>query len=212
MVTGIVVNEKLHISRDYYKKTRAMAHQLYKTEEYFIEKDIKGTINQLEGRFAFINQLEEYDNHLPSVKKRNSHTLNGREKEYRQFIFYKYFFANPKPLIVTEGKTDILYLKAALKNLWKEYPELIDKNQNGQFKYKISFLHRSKRLKYFLNLERDGADAMSNIYYLFSDKGKDVPNYMKILKNLVGKSPINPVILLFDNELDNNNGTKKTRI
>ena len=30
--------------------------------------------------------------------------LNGRERAYSQFIFYKYFFANPKPLIVTEGR------------------------------------------------------------------------------------------------------------
>ena len=40
-----------------------------------------------------------------------------------------------------------------MKKLWKDYPELIIKNDNGQFEYKISFLKRSKRLEYFLNLK-----------------------------------------------------------
>lgn len=31
------------------------------------------------------------------------------------FLFFKYFYFNEKPLIITEGKTDILYIKAALK-------------------------------------------------------------------------------------------------
>lgn len=70
-VTGIIVNRKLHVSRDYYKKTRAMAYHLYKNGEYFIEKDAQGTINQLEGRFSFINQLEWYNNKLNlNVKNR----------------------------------------------------------------------------------------------------------------------------------------------
>lgn len=166
-VTGIIVNRKLHVNRDYYKQTRAMAHHLYKDGEYFIEEEVQGTINQLEGRFSFINQLEWYNNKLDSNKKLKYENLNGREKEYSKFIFYKYFFANPKPIIVTEGKTDITYLKAALKSLWQEYPELVNKDTNGHFEYKIAFLKKSKRLFYFLNLKKDGADTMNNIYNFF---------------------------------------------
>ena len=206
-VTGVVVNKKLHVSRDYYKRTRAMAYQLYKSGEYFIEDEIKGTINQLEGRFSFINQLEWYNNKLNlEGKKLTYEYLNGRERAYSQFIFYKYFFANPKPLIVTEGKTDVAYLKAALKNLWKEYPNLVSRNSKGQFEYKVSFLQRSKRLAYFLNFKKDGADTMNNIYKFFSEEGGEkYPNYIEIFKNIGSTVPLNSVILLFDNELNNKN-------
>ena len=206
-VTGVVVNKKLHVSRDYYKRTRAMAYQLYKSGEYFIEDEIKGTINQLEGRFSFINQLEWYNNKLNlEGKKLTYEYLNGRERAYSQFIFYKYFFANPKPLIVTEGKTDVAYLKAALKNLWKEYPNLVSRNSKGQFEYKVSFLQRSKRLTYFLNFKKDGADTMNNIYKFFSEEGGEkYPNYIEMFKNLGSTVPLNSVILLFDNELNNKN-------
>lgn len=204
-VTGIIVNKKLHVNRDYYKRTRAMADHLYKTGEFFIDEEVQGTISQLEGRFSFINQLEWYNNNLDShniiLKFEN---LNGREREYSRFIFYKYFFANPRPLIVTEGKTDIIYLKAALKNLWREYPELVDKDQKGNWYFKIAFLKRSKRLSYFLNLRKDGADAMNNIYHFFSDTGGEkYPNYVKLFEKLGNRLPSNPVILLFDNELSN---------
>lgn len=206
-VTGVVVNKKLHVSRDYYKKTRAMAYQLYKSGEYFTEDGIRGTINQLEGRFSFINQLEWYNNKLNLEGKRLTYEyLNGREQAYSQFIFYKYFFANPKPLIVTEGKTDVVYLKAALKKLWKEYPNLVSRNSQGQFEYKVSFLKRSKRFAYFLNFKKDGADTMNNIYNFFSDEGGEkYPNYIKMFKGLGNTLPLNPVILLFDNEMSNKN-------
>lgn len=205
-VTGVIVNKKLNVRREYYKNTRAMAYQLYKTGEFFIEKDIKGTINQLEGRFSFINQLESYNNKLDSITtKHNFEVLSTKEKTYSQFIFYKYFFANNNPLIVTEGKTDIVYLKAALKNLYKEYPDLINKKENGEFEYKVSFLNRTNRLSHFLNLRENGADSMNNIYKFFSDKGgKKYPNYIKLFKEISKKDPKNPVILLFDNELQNN--------
>ena len=87
--------------------------------------------------------------------------------QYQKFLFYKYFFANPKPLIVTEGKTDIVYLKSALKNLHSEYPNLITKNSDGTFDFKVSFLKKTKRLGYFLKIDQDGGNALNNIYDFF---------------------------------------------
>lgn len=76
------------------------------------------------------------------------------------FIFYKYLFANDTPVIVTEGKTDIRYIKAALKSLYNKYPRLIQKDAEGTFVYKFSFFKRTKRWKYFFGISLDGADAM----------------------------------------------------
>lgn len=201
-VTGLVVNQKLRVNRDYYMTTRAMAHHLYKTGEFFVG-DESGTVQQLEGRFTFINQLEWYNNkHDLSGTPHKYETLNGREKQYSKILFYKYFFANEKPLVVTEGKTDVRYLKAALKNMYQDYPDLVSKDENDYFVYKISFLKRSKRLAYFLNIKIDGADTLQNIVHFYSDKNnKTYPNYMDELIKLRGATPEKPVVLLLDNEI-----------
>ncbi|WP_307480553.1 retron Ec67 family RNA-directed DNA polymerase/endonuclease [Cytobacillus purgationiresistens] len=193
VVTGLVVNKKINVNRIYYKETRAMAHQLFKQGSFEINGE-PATLNQLEGRFAFINQLTWYNNKVDGVKH-HFNNLSSRELQYQKFLFYKYFFANPKPLIVTEGKTDIVYLKSALKNLYNEYPHLITKNSDGTFEFKVSFLKKTKRLAYFLGIYQDGGSALNNIYNFFDSK--IFTSFKKLSKGL----PINPVILMFDNEI-----------
>ncbi|MGM0845006.1 MAG: retron Ec67 family RNA-directed DNA polymerase/endonuclease [Bacillota bacterium] len=204
VVTGLVVNKKINVNRTYYKETRAMAHQLYKEGEFKINGK-PSTLNQLEGRFAFINQLTWYNNKLDN-EKHNFNKLSSRELQYQKFLFYKYFFANSSPLLVTEGKTDIVYLKAALKNLYKEYPNLITRNSDGTFEFKVSFLNKTKRLSYFLGIFQDGGSALNNIYSFYDSK-KSTPNYLRYFKKISNISPENPVILMFDNELES--GKKK---
>lgn len=202
-VTGLVVNKKLSIDRRYYKMVRAMANKLY-TDGVFTIDGKEGRIEQLEGRFAFIDQIEKYNNGLNENTKHNYRLLNGREKQYQQFLFYRYFFANDKPVIVTEGKTDIAYLKSALKNLYKDYPELIEKHDNGTFEFKVSFLRKTKKLAYFLGISQDGADAMKVLYNYFSDKEKaNCSNYLRKIMKISGRAPSKPVIMVFDNELQN---------
>lgn len=201
VVTGLVVNEKVNVNRTYYKKTRAMAHQLYQKGIFEINGE-SGSMNQLEGRFAFINQLSWYNNKIDNGEHGFYH-LSSRERDYQKFLFYKYFFANSKPLIVTEGKTDIAYIKSALKNLHDEYPNLITKNNDGSFEFKVSFLKKTKRLNYFLNINNDGASALKNIYSFFSFKGgKHFPNYLNDIRGISNIPPNNPVILMFDNEIE----------
>ncbi|MCY9140511.1 retron Ec67 family RNA-directed DNA polymerase/endonuclease [Peribacillus frigoritolerans] len=196
VVTGLVVNKKINVNRIYYKETRAMAHQLYKQGKFEINGEL-ATLNQLEGRFAFINQLTWYNNKIDGAKH-NFNKLSSRELQYQKFLFYKYFFANPKPLIVTEGKTDIAYLKSALKNLYNEYPKLITKKSDGTFEFKVSFLKKTKRLGYFLGIYQDGGSALNNIYDFFDFKKS---NYLRYFKKISNNLPINPVILMFDNEI-----------
>lgn len=214
-VTGLIVNKKVNVQRNYYKETRAMAHNLYTQDEFMIDGK-EGSINQLEGRLSFINQIQWYNNkiELESLENKNKihfSRFNGKEREYQKFLFYKYFYSNPKPLIITEGKTDILYLKAALKKLYSEYPDLIIKNTNKYFEYNISFLNRTKRLKYFLSIFEDGADTMKNIYKFYSNKGEKIyPNFIQYFEKLSPIPAINPVILVFDNEINTNGKPLKT--
>lgn len=247
-VTGLTVNKKLNANKSFIKKTRAMANELYKTGKFSVNGK-KGTLNKLEGRFAFINQIDKKNNkivyELENLKKgkgrgkdkdkdkdkkkyKNEHKnkdkdeekdkdkdkeklksnkkyisgLNTREKQYQKFLFYKYFFNPSKPTIVTEGKTDIVHIKAALKKYYKDYPKLISLKEDGTFDFKIRFLRKTKRLRYFFGIEEDGADTMKNIYNFYSGKYqyKNLYNFFeKVTKNrgLLNKKP---VILLFDNE------------
>lgn len=198
-VTGLIVNKKIAVKREYYKMTRTMAHYLYTGKQMVLNgEDI--SVNQLEGRFSFINQIDYYNNihnsNLKSEKNYLSDKFNSREKQYRLFLFYKYFFANEKPLIVTEGKTDSIYIKAALKNLYIQFPELVSMAEDGSFNLGFSFMNRTKYLKYFFGIDPFGADTMKNIYNAY--KTKYLYDYLYSLNG--NRLPKKPVILLFDNE------------
>lgn len=201
-VTGLVVNKKISVPKKYYKNTRAMAHSLYKNG-YFLIDDEVGTIEQLEGRFSFINQINLYniDN-----KKKNMWHLNSKEKQYQKFMIYKTFYANEKPLIITEGKTDVLYIKAALKKYYKYFPNLITKKDNGNFVFHVNFFKRKQKHSYYLNLVKDGADTIKNIYSNCYIKTKNNKNITTVhdFKKLCGERETNPVILIFDNEMVSN--------
>lgn len=201
-VTGLVVNKKISVPKEYYKNTRAMAHSLYKNG-YFLIDDEVGTIEQLEGRFSFINQINLYniDN-----KKKNMWHLNSKEKQYQKFMIYKTFYANEKPLIITEGKTDVLYIKAALKKYYKHFPNLITKKDNGNFVFHVNFFKRKQKHSYYLNLVKDGADTIKNIYSNCYIKTKNNKNITTVhdFKKLCGERETNPVILIFDNEMVSN--------
>ena len=288
-VTGLVVNKKINVKREYIKNTRAMAFQLYKDGAFEIDKK-PGTINQLTGRFAFIFQIDQYNNYLLykksliqnnldsqkyllgrnsskkseskyywkyifynkdlrkelfDNKKHNTYNLptefysigkeqkktymslfNSREKEYKKFLFYKYFFGNDKPIIVTEGKTDPRYIKAALKKLYRKYPELIEKVGNN-FVFKIEFLNHTNTIEYLFNVP-EGGEGFKYWYNYFSDKsyyndeGKKkffaldpeerilYANYITYFQQLTDNIPNYPTIFLFDNEPNNRNGKDKS--
>lgn len=273
-VTGLVVNKKINVKREYVKNTRAMAFQLYKDGAFEIDKK-PGTLNQLTGRFAFIFQIDQYNNYLLYKKsliqnnldsqkyllgrdsskkseskyywkyifynkdlrkelfyneKHNTYKLptefysigkeekkmymslfNSREKEYKKFLFYKYFFGNDKPLIITEGKTDPRYIKAALKKLYLSYPELVEKVGNN-FIFKIEFLNHTNTIEYLFNVPEGGSGFLF-WYNYFSDK-ESFPmsdtekvlylNYIDYFEKLTKKRPKNPTIFLFDNEPSGN--------
>lgn len=83
VVTGLVVNRKINVKREYYKNTRAMAYNLYKNNVFYIDnKSNLGTIRQLEGRFAHIYNIERYNNYLVYRK-----SLSKNNIEYQKNLF-----------------------------------------------------------------------------------------------------------------------------
>ena len=116
-------------------------------------------------------------------------------------MFYKNFYAHEVPLIVTEGKTDVRYLKAALMKLYTQYPSLIEKDDTGRFIFKIKFFQRSKRWKYFFGMSLDGGDAMKVLYRYFTGK-KGAKDYFSYFQRITGRRQLSPVVLLYDNEIE----------
>lgn len=196
-VTGLVVNKKISINRTYIRKTKAMAHQLYTTGAFVID-GVPASIKQLDGRFSFIDQIDLYNNRLDGARH-DAYHLSGRELQYRAFMFYKNFYAHEMPLIITEGQTDIHYIKAALMNLYAQYPSLIEKDDKGRFVLKIKFFQRSKRWRYFFDISSDGADAMKILYRYFTGK-KGAMNYFSYFQRITCRRQLSPVIFLYDNE------------
>ena len=193
-VTGLIVNKKINIDNDYFKDTKAMAHSLYKNGKFVIDGK-EGTIQQLEGRLSFINLLDSY-NHINSAE-RNQRPFNRREVEYQKFLFYKYFLNNDKPLIITEGKTDPLYIKAALKALYNNYHKLIEK-KDEKFEYGISFFSKPKTFQYLFKFSQTGGDALQKVFQAYCDNGLYAKCGRMIQKYVI--QPKHPIILLLDNE------------
>lgn len=260
IVTGLSVNKKLNVRNDFYKNTRSMADTLYKTGGFTINGE-EGTLKQLEGRFAFINDLVRYNNqvqnnnslvsnsfgqqqNLSYPKDRtyrekeykeeytifrqlnwmeNLKNLTIREKDYQKFLFYKYFIGNSKLTVITEGKTDGRYIKAALKRYHEDYPELIEQDSSG-FKYNLFFLpHNNKRLRYFFGYLEGGGDDLLRLLSFFTDSDNALSrNYIKYFKSISEEQPQKPTIFLLDNEKNTTkplhkfisklNGKKQTEI
>ncbi|MCE2137310.1 hypothetical protein GRC92_08930, partial [Streptococcus thermophilus] len=130
-------------------------------------------------------------------------------------------------IILTEGKTDVSYIKLALKKYAANYPQLISLQGHNKFNYSISFFnhpqsnikntryHKKKkqintnqmshRIPFFIGISEDGGNAYNHFlkYYSESVNSKQFPNYPKYFISDLGKIYSKKVIVLLDNEKDN---------
>ena len=121
-----------------------------------------------------------------------------REKDYQKFLFYKYFIANKKTTLITEGKTDPRYIKAALKHYYSDFTGLVSSDGNN-FKYNISFLSHSNRMRYFFGFKEGGGGELQNLLRFFTE-GNTVENLLEYFRKIIPLKPSKPVIFLVDNE------------
>ena len=69
VTTGLVVNNKVNIKKEYYKKARSMCHELFKTDQFYINKNTQGTVELENNNFGTLNQLEGILNFIYQIKK-----------------------------------------------------------------------------------------------------------------------------------------------
>jgi RNA-directed DNA polymerase len=196
MVTGLTVNRTANIRADYYRFARSMCNELFKSGVYFRPSTTPlnvpvTTTDQLEGILNHIHHVKDSaDGRASAIKKIDP---TSTRMLYRRFLHFKYFVCLDKPLVLTEGKTDPIYLKAAIQKLAASYPMLaqpIGKSAD----LKIHFFNYTNLAHEILQLGGGTGDML----FLIRD-------YDEILKRFKFAPLLHPVILLIDND----SGAKK---
>jgi RNA-directed DNA polymerase len=202
-VTGLIVNEKVNVPAEYRRRARAMAHKLFETGNFQVEKLSTtdsgkvttekriGSIDELSGMFSHIAMVSQHNNALAvSASLSNvGSELSSIEKIHRDFIFYKSFYANPMPMIICEGKTDNVYLRCAIRSLAKQYPSLATASAPDKIKLSVSLFKYSKLNSHLLGLS-GGSPQLRTFISEFSRVAAKYHSQ---------KSPF-PVIVLIDND------------
>lgn len=136
--------------------------------------------NDSKNPFPPLDRSETYedDNHVVA--------LDGIKNLYGKFLFFKHFYANQKPTIICEGKTDNIYLKCALESLAAKYP-MISKAKNGSFQ--VHFFNRTETSSEMLKL----AEGSPGLVYL-------VDIYKRFSKFFKCEGQKYPVIIIVDDD------------
>lgn len=201
VATGLLVNEKVNVRPEYYRSARAMAASLFKTGSYYqmipatltggkasdpLTKHAMSNASTLEGILNHIYQVRDSVDRREGAEKKKDATAT--RKLYHKFLFFKNFVALDKPLIVPEGKTDTIYLRAAIQKLTMFHPQL-GTVAGGKLKTNVRFLNMTRVVHDVLQI----GGGTGDFKYLILKYKDMVDSY--------GYRPIDhPVILLIDND------------
>jgi RNA-directed DNA polymerase len=195
VVTGLTVNAKANIRADYYRTTRSMCHSLFTTGTY-VKPGKPGNTNVSPGPGNML-ALEGMLNHIYFVKKQEDVRTesapsyadrHGIERLYGRFLFYKKFVACEKPILIAEGKTDNIYLRAAIKYLPAYHP-VLRTTHGGITSNNITFFKHSH-----ITRETLGLDGSSSYF------GNFVLGYKEVAAKFKHAPFEHPVIILIDND------------
>ncbi|MCL9685749.1 retron Ec67 family RNA-directed DNA polymerase/endonuclease [Legionella maioricensis] len=191
IVTGLVVNKKINVKNEYYRSARAMCHALFSTGSFFLLGDQSkfGTLQQLNGILGYIYFIKQ-KNHCNggSCHKKTAIEPHNITNLYSRFLYFRYFIALEKPLIICEGKTDVAYLKMAIKQLKKE--------SKYHLPHQIDFFHFTERISEVMHINA-GTTALKK----FIESYKKNIAFTKMI-------PRNPIIVLLDNDNEAGNVVK----
>jgi hypothetical protein len=90
-----------------------MCHSLFKKGRYYLDDAEHTSARKLEGIVNHIYHVRKSSDTFQEVESPERET--SEEKLYRQILFFKHFIDLSKPLVLCEGKTDSIYLKAATR-------------------------------------------------------------------------------------------------
>lgn len=212
VVTGLVVNSKPAAKREMYKNSRAAVHHIMRGMDWHIEQycspfrlnceDEESTADPfavLQGRMSFIYHLDSRtDKRKDSAKFFHPSAI---ARTYADLQFLKYFTRSDIPIVLTEGLSDILYIRAALRNLGP-IPGLSSLAKNQKLELLFDFYRFPEHPSRLLGLS-GGSGNLS----LFIERLYD---FQRRLSTNVARRPL---IILLDNDegLKGIDGTVKNK-
>lgn len=196
-VTGLIVNAKINVRREYRHTVRAMVHRLVTTGQFqFMGQQtdqtgktsivaVLGAENQLHGMLGFIDEVDRYN------KKKLKQAAPIKELVYRRFLLFTQFYAAPRPVVVCEGPTDNVYLVHAIRSLAAAYPTLAQVEADGTKKLRVRlFKYVGSGTGRILGIESGGAKNLCKLIY----------QYHKEKERFKAPGLTHPVIVLIDND------------
>lgn len=185
--TGLIVNKKVAVPTEYYHETRAMCHNLFKDGYAFIVKDgVKVPVSDtlLRGRLSYIHHVRSMQNRLTSDPPLKT---TAAFKLYERFLNYISFFGTSKPVLIGEGVTDTIYLKAAINQLAAKYQNLVEV-VDGKKDHKLQFFKYGNSSRELMGLSGGTGDLKN----LMGEYRKRITGF--------SAGGTQPVIILVDND------------
>ena len=199
VVTGLTVNTKVNIPQEYARSARAMCNSLFGIGTYHrrvpaatssdgtITYEMIENLNPLEGILSYIYHIKR-SMELTRHAKPPASIAVPSQKVYSEFLFYKYFVALSRPIVVCEGRTDNIYLKYAVRHLHDSYPTLGHHTVKG-FVLDISFFRYNNTAHNILGLT-GGSSTVK----------KFINTYARKLRRYQHRPLSHPIIILIDND------------
>ena len=192
MVTGLTVNAKVNVPKNYWRGIRSMCHALYRTGCYHRPFTTQAEKEKAPELITSLLPLAGMLSHVQHVKRKSRVSpgkgLQFGHKDQDDFWFYYYFVALQRPLIVTEGKTDSVYLRNAITHLPTFQPALGQKTADG-FEYRVGFFNYENQAHNLVRLT-GGIGQLAAF----------MAGYKSRLKRYAHKPFAAPVIILIDND------------
>jgi RNA-directed DNA polymerase len=207
LVTGLVVNRRPNVTREVYIHTRAMCHSLFRTGAFTVPQFTMSFADNcppakpgeprsirnanpmavLEGRLSFIHYIREKTDLRTIQEKQDTPTQFW--STLQKFYIFKYFVGNRTVTILTEGPSDIFYLRAAiLRSVSATIPEL-KRTVGGTPEIIPSFFRFDSVAAGVIGLT-GGSGNIKRFLYLFNLTKRD---FNQSLRD-------NPVIIVIDND------------
>lgn len=201
-VTGLVVNTKVNVRSEYYRSARAMAASLFTKGTYYREGNNSVTLKSpatLIGILNHIYHVKERPLDLKIANEKNDELKkeclrairehpSALRRLFHRALFFKNFIVAEKPLIICEGKTDSIYLNAAIRKLTKFHSTLASVDK-GKTLRKVRFFQYTAQARAVLQLG-GGTGDLKHIFLCYKELSEEF-----------GYAPMeNPVIVLIDND------------
>lgn len=204
--TGLVVNEKINVPAEYSKQVRSMTFSLFQSGKCFAQ-DVRTKAANPVSIAALGGKIE----HMFHVKSKEYLDDQGKPfpiarfegdkikvpafyRIYGDFIFFKNFCFNSKPIILCEGVTDNIYLKAAMKSKTAKFKSLaVAHITSKKTSLLVDFYNYSKSAQLVMRLT-GGASPLKSF----------IADYASNFSKFKAAKLTNPVIVVVDNDSANN--------